>query len=86
MLFYHELEAARTSNAALSRDYAETLERAGETCLLNRSNGVTEARQFFEQSLTIWKEMRDRGTLSDFDAKKPEQVRDEIAQSGITPK
>ena len=72
--FYEKLEASKSSNVVLLRDYAETLERAGETCLLNGTNDVAEAKQLFQQSLIIWTEMRDRGTLSKVDANKPDEI------------
>jgi non-specific serine/threonine protein kinase/serine/threonine-protein kinase len=78
--FYEKLEAARSSNVALLRDYAETLDRAGETCLLNGTNDVAWAKQLFQQSLVIWAEMRDRGTLSKLDANKPDEIGLEIAK------
>ena len=78
--FYEKLEAAKSSNVVLLRDYAETLDRAGETCLLNDANNVAgEAKQLFQRSLSIWLEMRDRGTLSKVDANKPEEIGAEIA-------
>ena len=79
--FYQKLEAAKSSNVVLLRDYAETLGRAGETCLLNGTNSVVvEAKQLFQQSLIIWTEMRDRGTLSKVDANKPDEIGLEIAK------
>jgi hypothetical protein len=79
--FYQKLEAAKSSNVVLLRDYAETLDRAGETCLLNGTNKVAvEAKQLFQQSLGIWTEMRDRGTLSKADAHKPDEIAAEIAK------
>lgn len=79
--FYQKLDAAKSSNVVLLRDYAETLDRAGETCLLNGTNNVAvEAKQLFQQSLGIWTEMRDRGTLSKVDAKKPDEIAREIAK------
>jgi non-specific serine/threonine protein kinase/serine/threonine-protein kinase len=78
---YEKLEAARSSNVGLLRDYAETLDRAGQTCLLNATNNnANEAKQFFQQSLVIWTEMRDRGTLSKVDANKPDEIQAEIAK------
>jgi tetratricopeptide (TPR) repeat protein len=78
---YQKLEAAKSSNVVLLRDYAETLDRAGETCLLNGTNKVAvEAKELFQQSLGIWTEMRGRGTLSKVDANKPDEIGAEIAK------
>lgn len=81
---YDKLDAAKTSNVFLLHDYAETLDRTGETCLLNPTpESAAEAKAFLERSLTIWTLMRDRHTLCAADAGKPDEVAARIAQSKL---
>ncbi len=77
---YDKLDAAKTSNVFLRHDYAEALDRAGETCLLSGTNNVAEAKHFFQQSLSTWMDMRERGTLSKVDANKPDEIGAAIAR------
>jgi eukaryotic-like serine/threonine-protein kinase len=81
LAFYDNLDAAKTSNVFLMRDYAEALARTGETCLRNPTAvSATEAKTLLERSLKIWTQMHDHHVLCVADAGKPAAVAAEIAQ------
>ncbi|MFN2542022.1 MAG: protein kinase [Chthoniobacterales bacterium] len=85
LALFEKLEPAESSNVVLLHDYAETLERAGETCLL-RGNNDSEGKQLLQRSLGIWAAMRDRGTLAQADANKPDEVETELEKSNAAQK
>jgi eukaryotic-like serine/threonine-protein kinase len=78
--FYNKFEPANNSNVVLLRNCAETLDWAGETCLLSKSKeSASEGKQLLQRSLSIWRLMRERGTLSKADAGKPDETARRIA-------
>ena len=77
--YYDEVGGAKTSNVGLLRDYAETLERAGESYLVG-FHAPTEAKQLLTRSLEAWKLIQDRGVLSAADASKPDELTQVIAK------
>jgi tetratricopeptide (TPR) repeat protein len=78
---YEKLDPVKNSNIAVLRDYAETLDRSAEVCLFGGTNDlVAEAKPLFQQSLSVWIEMRHRDALSKVDARKPEEMSAKIAR------
>jgi tetratricopeptide (TPR) repeat protein len=78
---YEQLGSANSSNVLILRDYADTLDRAGETYLLaHTTESAGEAKQLLQESLNIYQAMKSKGALSAVDAGKPDEIAKEIAK------
>jgi non-specific serine/threonine protein kinase/serine/threonine-protein kinase len=70
--FFHKGLQRDAENAGFRRDFAETLENAAS--LLQESGNQSERREakdFFTQSLEIWRDLENKGILSYADAEQP---------------
>jgi tetratricopeptide (TPR) repeat protein len=75
------LKSADPSSVQLSRDLARAYFGIGNALALsaaNRGKGTDDQRQAinaYEESLSLWSELRDRGVLKGEDLQQPEKVK-----------